>query len=483
MSEGEQFARKGAEWLPPLYVDVDGTLLKSDLLFESIALLLKRNPLFAFLLPLWLILGKARLKREIAARVALSPSLLPYNEKLVASLREEKARGRTLVLASASDELLVRPIADHFGFFQGFIASDGKTNLKGDNKRLAIVAHSNNGVYAYAGNDEVDLPIWKDCRQAWVVSDSPKLTQKVAAMVNDVRVFEAEAPGLKDYGRLIRVHQWTKNAIVFVPLLTSHQLMNRALLRDSLLAAFAFCLVASIIYIINDILDLDADRVHATKRNRPLASGKASIASAAVFIPVFAAGAVVISWQLPLGFAATLCGYLVLTLAYSWLLKRLVLVDAICLAFLYSLRIVAGQEATGIAYSTWLMAFAMFLFFSLALLKRHSELRRFPLSTKVIRGRGYESADEAPVALLGVSSGAVAVLVVALYADSEAVQSIYAYPRLLLLLCPIFLYWIGRFWISSFRGEPIDDPVLFAIKDPRSYISGFLALAVIALAS
>lgn len=469
----------------PLCVDLDGTLVRTDLLFESFARLLKEKPLLAALAPLWLLGGRARLKREIASRVSLDAAALPYDERVLAHLREEKARGRRLVLVTASDAAPARAVADHLGLFDEVLASDGRSNLKAAAKAEALVARFGEKGFDYAGNEAADRPVWARARAAVIVSAPPALAAEVRAR----HAVAAEFPrrgGSRGAAllRLLRPHQWVKNLIVFVPLVTSHQIGQPLVLRDGVLAALAFCLGASAVYALNDLLDLHSDRRHATKRHRPLASGALPLAGGFALAPALFLAAFALAVPLPPAFAGVLALYIAASLAYSWRLKRTPLLDVFVLAGLYTLRLIAGHAATGIVYSDWLLAFSMFIFLSLALVKRFQELQGAETEPGgLIRGRGYRAEDLPLLTPLGAASGYLAVLVLALYVSSEQVRILYRRPTLLLLICPLFLYWISRVWMVAHRGRMTDDPIVFALKDAPSYLVGLLALAVVWLAT
>jgi 4-hydroxybenzoate polyprenyltransferase/phosphoserine phosphatase len=469
----------------PLCVDLDGTLIRTDVLWESLVRLLKQNPLYAFVLPFWLFRGRAFLKEQIAARVHLDVAVLPYCQPLVDFLRAEHNQGRRLVLATAADEQLARRVARHLGFFSEVVASDGETNLRGVNKVAELNRRFGRGGFDYAGNSSVDLPVWREAREAIVVNAPGRLADEARKVAQVSQVFNGPASTGSAVLRALRPHQWLKNLIIFVPLLTAHHLTGPSYLASAGLAFVCFCLCASAVYLLNDLLDLEADRHHPTKRTRPFATGQ-------VTIPVgiaLAAGSLVLgasaAWALlPPRFSLVLAVYLVLTTSYSWRFKQMVLVDVFLLAGLYTIRLIAGHEATGIPHSFWLLAFSIFIFLSLALVKRFTELhglRRQNLLES--RGRGYLASDLELVAMLGIANGFLAVLVMALYVHSEEVIRLYAKPTRLLLVCPLLLFWISRVWLIAHRGGMHDDPIVFAVKDKVSYLIGAVILAVLWLAT
>lgn len=431
----------------PLCVDLDGTLVKTDMLMETTARLLASRPWLVFALPAWLTQGRAHLKREVARRVTIDPSILPYDEPLLDQLRREHRSGRTLVLATAADALVAEKIAAHLGIFDRTIASDGRSNVKAAAKARALVDAFGERGFDYAGNDRADTPVWERCRNAIKVSAKP-------------------TPWL----RAIRVHQWAKNLLVFVPLLTAHRLEASAL-AQAMIAFLAFSLASSCIYLANDLADLDSDRRHATKRDRPLASGAMPIASAAVLAPALLAGALAICLALPWQFGAFLAGYVLSSLAYSLWLKRIALVDVFVLAALYLVRLFAGAVAVGVSVSQWLIGFSLFLFLSLALAKRYSELGALtPESQGAVAGRGYGESDRTLLGMLGVATGALSTLVLALYVTSREVAVLYRHPEVLWGIVPLMLYWVSRIWLAEFRGLLREDPLLFTLRDLPSWL-------------
>jgi 4-hydroxybenzoate polyprenyltransferase/phosphoserine phosphatase len=470
----------------PLVVDLDGTLLRTDLLWESVARRLRQNPLALFQILLWSLAGRARLKQRLAACVQLDPVPLPYNEPFLEWLRAEKKSGRRLVLATASDRALAQPVADHVGLFDEVLASDGETNLRSENKLRALTQRFGERGFDYAGNSAADLAVWRGAHAAVVVNAPLAVQKKAAACATLAGIFPPAGSPLRALIRCLRPHQWGKNLIIFVPTIAGHKLADPALMLRDLGAFLIFCVCASGVYIINDLMDLEADRRHPTKKQRPFAAGQLPLPLGLGLGPLLlAAGlaaAVALSWL----FAGVVALYLVMTTLYSWRIKRVVLLDVFFLAGLYTIRLVAGHAATGIAYSAWLLMFSMFIFLSLALVKRYVELaanQETAAGQTRVAGRGYVPGDLALVTSLGTGSGFIAALVLALYVDSQQVTVLYAHPKLLLVVCPLLLYWISRVWLLAHREQLHEDPVLFAVKDVTSYFIGALALAVLWLAS
>lgn len=468
----------------PLCVDLDGTLVKTDLLLESAIALLKANPLYLFLFPVWLLQGKAHLKRQIAERARLNAECLPYHAEFLAFLREQHRTGRRLVLASASDERLAMQVARHLGLFGEVIASDGVNNLSGQRKCEALRTRFGAAGFAYAGNGKVDLPVWAGAGGCVVVNASPRLAARASRTAPPLRVFARDAGAgarVRAFLEAIRVHQWVKNLLVFVPLLTAHQLADVVVLSSAALAFVAFSLCSSSVYLLNDLLDLEADRQHPTKRNRPFASGELSLLTGMVAIPLLLLASIGLALLLPADFLLALLAYFALTLAYSFHLKQVVLLDVVVLAILYTTRIIAGAVAIAVPVSPWLLAFSMFLFLSLALVKRFAELRALRVANKQnAKGRGYSAGDLEQLASLGAASGYVSVMVLALYINSHEVTVLYKNPAALWLICPVILYWVSRVWLLAHRGQMHQDPIVFAIKDRGSYaVAAFIGAAML----
>ena len=293
------------------------------------------------------------------------------------------------------------------------------------------------------------------------------------------RPIRAGGPGSpRDLIRALRLHQWSKNVLVALPLLAAHRALEPELLARAALAFLAFGLVASGLYVLNDLVDLEADRRHARKRSRPFASGALPASTGMALVPVLLGAGVAVALLLPRGFQAVLAGYLAATAAYSFALKRAVILDVLLLAGLYTSRIFAGAFATGVPVSEWLASFSMFLFLSLALLKRGSEIVE---TAQALHGRGYLASDREPIFGMGVASGYLAVLVLALYVSSSEVRVLYSRPAWLWALCPLVLYWVSRLWLRAHRGEVQDDPLLFAIRDPASWLVAALGAAILRL--
>ncbi|MEE4671624.1 UbiA family prenyltransferase [Pseudomonas alliivorans] len=466
---------------PPLVVDLDGTLLRSDVLFETAMAFIRQYPLQVFKLLLWLLQGKASLKRGLALSVKLDIALLPYDADVIEYIQQARRTGRLIVLATAAHETLATQIARHLNLFDQVWASDGEVNLSAHRKRDLLIDHYGQSGFDYIGNSIDDLCIWATARKAIVANPHVGVQRRAQAQGNVDQVLNAHATSLKDWRKALRLHQWLKNALIFVPLLAAHQIQQSQQVIDGLLAFLFFGLCASSVYVLNDLLDLADDRHHRSKRNRPFASGRLPIKSGLIAVPTllllaFGGAAAVLPWQ----FSAVLGAYYLLTLVYSLYLKRHMAVDVIVLAMLYTTRILAGAAAFHLPLTFWILAFSMFLFLSLALVKRYAELReaRVREVEGKTRGRGYYPGDLDMIASLGASSGNLAVMVLALYIHEGATIALYQHPHVIWLACPLLLFWITRIWMLTHRGLMNDDPVVFAIRDRISQGIGALFLLV-----
>ena len=476
---GEDFQGKS-----PLCVDLDGTLIKSDLLWESLLALLKQNPLSIFQLPFWLLKGKAHLKHEIARRVTLDVTTLPYQQELVEFLSSERQSGRELALATASHVTFARAVGAHLGLFDDRVfGSDARVNLKGARKVALLVERYGARRFSYAGNSAADLPVWAQANEAIVVNARAGLVSRAQALTTVSQVFSEPVSWLRLLAKALRVHQWAKNVLVFIPVFASHQITDKMLLLQAGLAFLSFSFSASSVYILNDCLDLDSDRRHPRKKNRPFASGRLSIPFGILLALVCLLVGILLAFLLPPLFLLVLAGYLVLTTGYSLYLKQFVLMDVIVLAQLYTMRLYGGGAATGVVPSHWLLTFSLFLFLSLALVKRFTELRLMSQAEdNTLHGRGYWVTDQEHISSIGSASGLLAVLVLALYISSKEVLLLYSHSELLWLICPVMLYWISRVWMLAYRNRMDDDPVVFTVRDPKSYLIAAIIGVILFLA-
>jgi 4-hydroxybenzoate polyprenyltransferase len=469
----------------PLCVDLDGTLLATDLLWESIILLLRNRAITLLRSPLWLSKGRAHFKRKIAESVTLNPASLPYREDVISFLKKERSSGREIILATASDQHNALLIADYLGIFSTVVASDGEKNLSGYKKLEAIKNHVGCNPFDYIGDARIDIPLWQEAHNAILVHPPARLLRRVSRMATVQQVFPSQGNWLRHLIKAIRVQQWSKNLLLFVPLLLAHRVTDIAAIIHACYAFVAFSLCASSVYIVNDLLDLESDRLHPLKKSRPFASGSLQLKTGISLVPLFLAISFSVSLVLltPL-FSAALLLYLITTTAYSFYFKRLAIFDVVLLAGLYTLRIVVGGIATGIHVTPWLLGFSMFFFLSLAFVKRYAELRVMQLHKRENNcSRGYLAEDVELLRIAGSTSGYLSVLVLALYINNNDVARLYANPTLLWLIGPCLLYWITRIWLLASRGVMQDDPIVFTAKDRASYVVGLITVLIVAAAA
>ncbi|WP_206199387.1 UbiA family prenyltransferase [Parasulfuritortus cantonensis] len=458
----------------PLVVDLDGTLIKTDLLFETASRFITQHFLGVFRLLGWLATGRAQLKERLAEIVDIDPSTLPYNAEVIDWLREQKRLGRHLILATASHRILAEAVAKHLGLFDEVVASEGRLNIKGREKRDILVKRHGERGYDYVGDSAADLPVWQSANQAFVVSASRGLIKRARAQGNVANVIcNGRAPRLRSLAKAMRPHQWVKNLLVFIPLMSAHQYGDAYAVLHACFAFVVFGLTASSVYILNDIVDIAHDRHHPRKQRRPFAAGDLSLALGWMVWPLLLVTAFYLAILfLPLAFVGALGTYFLFTVAYSLRLKQLAAVDVLTLAGLYTLRIIAGAVAITVSLTFWLLSFSMFLFLSLAFVKRFSELKAARDNGKHgrLRGRGYVHEDLEIVSSMGVASGYLSVLVLALYIQDARTSELYHTPQLIWLACPLMLFWVSRVWLVAHRGWMHDDPIVFALKDRASWI-------------
>lgn len=462
----------------PLVVDLDGTLIATDTLFESANQFVWSKPFSLVSLFRWLAKGKAFLKSKLAASVTISPETLPYRQEVLDFVAEEKNKGRVVVLATASSEVYAREIAQHLNIFSEVLASNESINLKGVNKRDTLISLYGDGGFDYVGDSQADISIWEHAHLSFMIQPKKAWVKRVSRTSSPVELKLDSPNRLLTLNKTIRMHQWVKNLLIFLPLLVTHQLFSPFELAKGMLAFMAFSLAASSIYVVNDLVDLPNDRLHKTKRNRAIASGRTSILIGWVIWPSLLAVSLAISFiLLSLEFGLIILTYIGLTTIYSLKLKKIAVLDVVTLALLYTTRIIAGAIAINTVPSFWILSFSLFFFFSLALMKRFSELLEMKSSGKnqVIHGRGYSSEDLELVSALGAGSGLISVLVFLLYIHDPAIASLYNNPLILWVCGVILLVWISRAWLIAHRGLMHEDPIVFALKDKVSY---FLAASI-----
>ncbi|HWH82820.1 MAG TPA: UbiA family prenyltransferase [Burkholderiaceae bacterium] len=477
-------ARRG-ELARPLVIDLDGTLVRSDLLHESIVRLVFRKPELLWAMLQWLLRGKAFFKQQVASQTQLDTDTLPYEPALVDWIRGERESGRSVVLCTASDSRYAEQVAKATGLFDDVMASDGTTNLSAHHKADALVQRYGRGGFDYAGNSRADIPVWSVSHSAIVVGAGASIRAAAANVAPVEREIARPAPPWRAWVSALRLRQWVKNVLVFLPLVGAHQFTNLPMAITVALATLAFCLCASSVYLVNDLLDIESDRRHPRKRLRPFAAGVLSIPQGLVVSLLLVVAAFGLAFGgVNLEFAAWLAAYLAVTACYSFWLKRKMLVDSLVLAGLYTLRVLAGGAAAGLPPGFWLLAFSMFLFLSLALVKRYSELRQTFLRGRArTPGRDYMVEDLPLVEMLGIASGFTAVLVLAMYINGDTVTRLYPHQQLIWLTVPVMLYWVSRLWLKAHRGELDDDPIVFALRDRLSQVTILLFFGALLLAS
>ena len=467
----------------PLIVDLDQTLVVTDTLYEGFVRLLFQRPWAAVLGLLSLLQGRAALKARLSALCACDPTSLPYREPLCDLIRAETARGRTSHLFTAADQSVADAVAGHLGLFASAVGSDGVRNLKGGRKLEAIRERFPDG-FLYAGDHAADLPLFLASQGAVLCDVSPAVAAEVKARNLVLAQFERPRATPRTWVKALRVHQWSKNLLIFVPVVVGHAYSDLHKVLAAGLGFLLFCVLASATYMLNDLADLAADRAHPSKRRRPFASGALPLQLGLVAAPALILGALVGGWLLSPAFALTMAAYLVLTLAYSFRLKRLPLLDVFIISALFTLRIVLGTQVIAAPYSPWLMSFSWAFFLSLALAKRHVEvMRAASRNIDDVAGRGYRASDWPITLTFGIGAGLVSVLVMLLYLANDAMPSgFYVRPAWLYPVPAVITLWLMRVWLLSNRMELDDDPIVFALKDPPSLLLGAAAFAALIVA-
>jgi len=468
-----------------IVVDLDGTLVNTDTLIENLFLYLRFYPLQLLKIIFWLFGGKAYFKKRIADKVMPDVKKLPYNMPLLEWLKQQRADGACLVLATAADQRIADQIADYLGIFDKVLGTNN-LNLSSRNKADALTKYFGARGFEYIGNSLDDIAVWEKASVIHIANPEPAVLAAAGKIGEIQMMFDNRKAYIPSAIKALRIHQWAKNLLIFVPLLASHRIMEVNLLVSGVIAFFAFSVCASSVYLLNDLIDLPDDREHSTKRNRPLAAGTFPVLHAALLIPVLLLLAFGLAITLlPFQFVVVLTIYYVLTLAYSFWLKRMVMLDVVVLAILYTVRVIAGAMAMSLDVTFWILAFCMFIFLSLAFLKRYTELLELRQKNEKAKllSRGYQSGDLELLASLGGASGYISVMVLALYINEPSDSKLYTSPEWMWLACPLLLYWLNRVWLLAHRGQMHDDPVVFALRDKVSLAVGVLFVLVFALAS
>lgn len=469
----------------PICVDLDETLIRSDSLADSIFCALKNNPLIIFLLPFWIIKGKFYFKKRILEFFQINPEILPFRNEVLDFLKLKKEEGRKIILISASLQEIADSVANHTGIFDEAYGTSSETNLKANNKSLFLVEKFGKFGFDYIGDSKADIAVWKNARKSYLVDPGLNTLKKVEKFNNIEKVFRSKKNTFKLIIQEIRVHQWLKNLLIFLPLLMAHKLNNVDLIIKSVIAFLSFNFIASFVYVVNDLLDIDSDRHHPRKKNRPIASGNLSIRIALIIIPLLLIVGISGSLLfLSTEFLIVLLIYLAITTLYSFYLKKIYILDIFILSILYTIRLIAGAVAVDVIISKWLLAFSVFLFLSLAILKRFTELRVMQMENKDnASGRGYNVDDLSLISILGPTSGYLSVVIFTLYIYSPEVSKLYSLPELLWPVAFFILLWITRIWFLANRNEVDDDPIVFTVKDKASHLVFSIIAILIILAT
>lgn len=463
----------------PLVVDLDGTLIRSDLLIEAAFSELGRRPHSVVQMLMAMREGKSALKHHLSVPEGFDPALLPYDAVVLKYIRDARDMGRPVYLASASHERLVSAVADHLGLFDGWFATTETSNCSGRVKAQMLVDAFGDKQFDYIGNDKADLEVWPHAAKALAIRANGRVGKTLARQSDNFEHLHHDQTTWKDWARLMRVHQYAKNALVFVPLITSQVFELNALLT-LIVAAIAFSLCASSVYILNDLVDIKDDRGHPTKCKRPLASGAIPLADAVLAIPILFGMSIAIAATISMPFLGILLAYYALTTAYSFVLKRMLFADVLALASLYTIRVIGGGLALGVSSSLYFLAFLVAWFLSLALIKRFVELgARTRARLGDSSSRDYRNEDSVMVGALAAAAGLQAITLFILYGTSESAEAMYSRPELLWLVAPLLTFWLGRALVLAHRGEMNDDPMVFALKDKVSIVTLALSAAMV----
>lgn len=467
----------------PLFVDLDGTVWLGDLTQESLFAALQQDWRILYLLPIWLCSGWNYTKEQLSLRSTIDVTHLPYNAAVLEWLQQEKSKQRSIYLITASHIHLARQVAAHLGLFDDVIASTGTVHMKPAAKEALLLERYGKHGFDYAGNSWSDRFVWRSAHTAILVQAPKHARDYVQSIAPEHMEFPCTYSRWRALWHLCRPHQWLKNVLIFSPLILAHQLFDVVAWQQAGLAFVAFSAAASAIYCVNDLLDTTSDRAHSSKKHRPLAAGFVVPVQAMVCSGALLCFVAVILWWLPHQMYAVMCAYLVTSLFYSIIGKRMAMLDVLILAGLYSLRIFAGSVATGVPISSWFLRFAMFFFGSLAFVKRYSELSRLSKEVVHVPGRGYQAADTPVVLGLGVACSVLSLLIFTQYLDSGLRTDLYSHPAWLWITGVALAYWLGRLWLLTQRGELLEDPVIFALTDRVSCILGLICLISILLAT
>jgi 4-hydroxybenzoate polyprenyltransferase len=466
----------------PLAVDLDGTLVRTDTLHEALLGAVRHAPSALPTLAVALRSGKAAFKRRVEAHApTFDPTLLPYNEDVLAYLRAEHARGRRIGLFTASDQAVADAVAAHIGLFEVAVGSDGQTNLSGERKLDAIRRHFGQA-FVYAGDNRVDLPIFAASSRVILVGPVQMLRASLPAGKQIEASFPATRGSLRAWAQALRPRHWAKNSLVFVPSVFAAHHLDALVALQILLLFFALSILASATYLVNDLFDLQADRQHPRKRFRPFAAGRLQARDGLAGAGAMILLALLIGLMLPWAALSVLVAYLVMTLAYSFWLKRLAMVDVVVLAGLFTLRVLGGSTVLPTPVSPWLLSLSMLFFLGLAMIKRYAELDRTVRGgATALRARGYSAGDLPLLLAAGMASGMASTVLLAIYLIKEQYpREVYGNPVVLWGMFPILVLFLLRNWHLTVHGRMDEDPVVFALRDPVSLILGACMLGILA---
>lgn len=463
----------------PLCVDLDGTLIATDTLLESVIIAVKKNPLLFVLLPFWLLRGKLFFKNQVNKHARVNAALLPYRAEVLEYIRSAKATGTPVYLATATVSDIAEDVANHLDIFDGVFCSSIDNNLRSQAKRDMLVNALGEKGYDYIGDSDADIKVWNSARHTLIVGNKDFSKQLDSTAVVS-KIFNTKNNNVKLIFKQIRVHQWVKNVLLFLPLLMAHKFAINETLQSTVLAFIAMSFIASFVYVLNDLLDIESDRQHPRKCFRPIASGSLSIKVAFAIVPLLFIFGLAITLLLPFKCQMTLLLYFIITTAYSFKLKSIYIVDIIILSSLYTLRLIVGAFASDVYISPWLLEFSIFIFLSLATVKRYTELKLMKDNNRTeTKGRGYIVSDLSLLRSIGPASGYISVLILTLYLNSKEVVQLYNRPEFLWPVSICVLFWITRVWFMAHRGKMYDDPIVFTAKDKISYL---IALIIVLLA-
>lgn len=464
---------------PPLCVDLDGTLSKSDTLWDSIILLFSVSPILVVKLFFFVFSGKAAFKSAVARTINWENFSFVWDAEVVEFLHAESLKGRRIILATGAHAIIAAKVLERFSFFSDFLASSDNKNLTGKEKAAALVDRFGPKNFDYLGNDMVDVAVWRCSRKALLANCDRSVFRKLKSEGISFETVSQKKDGKLSFLRALRPHQWVKNFLVFTPLFAAHMFTEQMAWLYAIMMFSAYCLTASSFYLFNDIMDVHADRKHPVKHKRPFANGEISPTSGFLSFAILLFMGIFAAHMIPdQGALISLMCYIILNASYTLYIKSLVLLDVVVLGLLYTVRIISGGLAVGATPSSWLLAFSAFLFLSLGLVKRYSELTiKQEAGEEKVAGRGYFSSDSLFVFVFGLASGLMAVLVLALYVNSSSAYILYSRPVLTWAVVPAVLFWISRIWLIAWRQHMNHDPVVFAVKDLATYCTvAFIAV-------